>query len=343
MKSDTDQGKSASWRLFLGDPDRKGTPPITMPAAPPWRQPRAPHELAVEYDGKRGELSPATLQRGAAYQATPEIVQMVNAALHLRRPLLVTGAPGTGKSSLIDAVAVELGLGEPLRWPVNSRSTLQEALYNYDAIGRAQHRAHATGSSDGLKDEDFIELGPLGTALVPATRPRPLLIDEMDKADIDLANDLLNVLEEGQFHIRELSRMAGDSYKVRMFGSTERVTVAKGRVERHEFPLLIITSNGERSFPPAFLRRCLQITMPDPGSDVQRLSRIVEAQLGEHIASQAGAIIDGFVQKSIAGETVATDQLLNAIQLVFASPGMTGVERDTMVERLTISLTGAPQ
>jgi MoxR-like ATPase len=330
-----------SWILFHGD--RQEHKLAKMPKSPPWREPRAPKDVAEKYDHMRRELSPATLQRGTTYQATDEIVQMVNAALHLRRPLLVTGAPGTGKSSLIDAVAVELGLGEPLRWPVNSRSTLQEGLYNYDAIGRAQHRAIQDHSDEVLKDEDFFRLGPLGTALVPALRPRPLLIDEMDKADVDLANDLLHVLEEGQFDIRELSRMSGGPYNVRMYGSTDKIEIVHGTVERFEFPLLIITSNGERGFPPAFLRRCLQIKMPDPGRDVQRLTRIVEAQLGEEAASQATDIIKRFVDKVSAGETVATDQLLNAIQLVTGAYGMSKEEQDDMVERLTTSLRGHTQ
>ncbi|AVR96913.1 AAA family ATPase [Pseudoduganella armeniaca] len=327
-----------SWRLFHGD--RASHPLRAMPEAPPWRKPRADPKLARAYDDKRPEMSEATRQRGITYQASEEIVQMVNAALHLRRPLLVTGAPGTGKSSLIDAVALELGLGEPLRWPVNSRSTLREALYNYDAIGRAQHRANRQEDADALKDEDFLELGPLGTALVPALRPRPLLIDEMDKADVDLANDLLNVLEEGQFHIRELSRLPKESYAVRMFGSEQKVEVVKGSVARYEFPLLIITSNGERGFPPAFLRRCLQVKMPDPASDVQRLTEIVAAHLDRDTALQAKSIIRQFVDKAAAGETVATDQLLNAVQLVFGGYRLTEADRDAMVERLMVSLAG---
>jgi MoxR-like ATPase len=341
MTSVTEQAEQLSWRLFEGNNQVHALD--NMPPAPPWRQPRADEAAARKYDEVREPLSAATAKRGSAYQATPEIVQMVNAALHLRRPLLVTGAPGTGKSSLIDAVAYELGLGEPSRWPVNSRSTLREALYNYDAIGRAQHRTDQTP----LKDEDYIELGPLGTALVPAIKPRPLLIDEMDKADVDLANDLLHVLEEGYFHIRELSRMArsddDSTHHIRMFGSTNKVEVAKGKVERYEFPFLIITSNGERSFPPAFLRRCLQIKMPDPGRDVERLTRIVRAHLNDPIATDAKPLIERFAAKAAGGENVATDQLLNAIQLVFGGYGMTEPERQAMIERLTSSLTGPAQ
>lgn len=322
------------WQLFNGDVN--SAPLTNMPPAPPWRQPRAAIEEAKLFDTAREVVSAATEQRGIAYQASPEIVQMVNAALHLRRPLLVTGAPGTGKSSLIDAIAVKLDLGEPLRWPVNSRSTLREGLYNYDAIARVQQR----NGGQVLQEGDFIELGPLGTALVPAIRPRPLLIDEMDKADVDLANDLLNVLEEGQFHIRELSRLATPEHNVRMFGSTDTYKVKSGKVVRYEFPLLIITSNGERGFPPAFLRRCLQLKMPDPSNDVHRLAKIVRAHLGDDIAERATSIIQEFSAKAGTGEMVATDQLLNALQLVFAGHSMNDSDRHTMVARLLTSLNG---
>ena len=106
---------------------------------------------------------------GRAYQFTPEIIDVVNAALYLRRPLLVTGVPGSGKSSLLDAIAYELRLGEPLRWSVTSRSTLKDGLYLYDAIGRLQdQKAVAT---QGTAITPYLRLGPLGTALVPTAAP----------------------------------------------------------------------------------------------------------------------------------------------------------------------------
>ncbi|WP_229904935.1 AAA family ATPase [Lentzea cavernae] len=127
---------------------------------------------------------------------------MVNSSIHLRRPLLVTGAPGTGKSSLAYLIARELGLGPVLRWPVSSRTTLSQGLFLYDAIARVQAAAHEGEPDIG----EFIHLGPLGTALLAADLPRVLLIDELDKGDIDLPNDLLNVFEEGEYEIPELVR-----------------------------------------------------------------------------------------------------------------------------------------
>jgi hypothetical protein len=133
-----------------------------------------------------------------------------NAALYLRRPLLLTGSPGAGKSTLAHAVAYELGLGRVLHWPIVSRSTLQDGLYRYDAIARLQDNqiaAHSgTAPPGGIGS--YIRLGPLGTALLPTAKPRVLLIDELDKSDIDLPNDLLNVMEEGEYGIPELERLA---------------------------------------------------------------------------------------------------------------------------------------
>ena len=117
----------------------------------------------------------------------------------------------------------ELKLGPVLYWPINSRSTLTEGLYGYDAIGRLHEtsvqQASAAGSGDTHAGESekhgtppdigsYITLGPLGTALLPSDRPRVLLIDEIDKGDIDLPNDLLNIFEEGRYTIPELARLA---------------------------------------------------------------------------------------------------------------------------------------
>jgi MoxR-like ATPase len=269
-----------------------------LPPPPPWRQRSAE---------RRDE-------RGNEFKPSDDMIEMVNAALLLRRPLLITGKPGTGKSSLIYAVARELQLGPVLRWPVTSRATLKGALYEYDAIGRMQ----AANLNDGKSDiGDFIRLGALGTALIPIDRPRALLIDEIDKADIDLPNDLLDVFEEGEFEIPELSRLKDDKpVKVRTFDGND-YEVNKGRVRSNEFPFVILTSNGERDFAPAFLRRCLQLDVAEPTTE--ELTRIVEAHLAdsftETIKEQVEELIHDFVQKR-TNQVLSTDQLLNAVFLV---------------------------
>jgi MoxR-like ATPase len=253
----------------------------------------------------------------------------VNTALHLRRPLLVTGDPGAGKSTLARAIAHELTLGEVLHWPINSRSMLESALYRYDAVGRlrdttmAGQRVEAAESDIGR----YIRLGPLGTAFAaPAGKPRVLLIDELDKSDIDLPNDLLNVFEEGEFEIPELTRLAqtteaGRTVEVGLTGAAGpagRTSVTDGIVRCTDFPVVVITSNGEREFPPAFLRRCVRLRLTPPGVEV--LDRIIEKHLSglpDHSTPAEGepeSLAEEFVHRQRRGQ-LATDQLLNAAYL----------------------------
>ncbi len=159
-----------------------------IPPAPPWR---------VFDRSAASEPDP--------FRTTEAMVDAVNAALTLRRPLLLTGRPGSGKSSLIESVARQLDLGPVLRWPITSRSTVDDALYRYDAMGRLYAERLNDGEPTAISD--YLRLGPLGTALLPSSRPRALLIDEIDKGDIDLPNDLLNVFERGEFEIKELARL----------------------------------------------------------------------------------------------------------------------------------------
>lgn len=296
------------WLAYTG----RGTPEgdvesRRLPDPPPWRQ------------------FLRTSARGSTYQVGDAEAKQVNAALYLRRPLLVTGGPGTGKSSLAYSVAAELGLGDVLRWPVGSKTTMQAGLYQYDAIGRLQEanlreiearagRAPATPVDIG----SYVRLGPLGTALLPVSRPRVLLVDEFDKSDIDLPNDLLDVFEEGEYEIPELARLPRDQGPVTVMTADPGGTaeIAGGRVRCDAFPLVIITSNGEREFPAAFLRRCLRLNLEPAGED--KLARIVEAHLGADARGQYHEVITNFLDRRENGE-LATDQLLNAIYLRFRS------------------------
>lgn len=333
---------SATWRIFQGT-RTPGDRLTELKAPPPWRPRRGAvlQERTWPVDAEQDKaLPPATRQRGGRFYSSEHVIDMVNAALYLRRPLLVTGAPGSGKSSLIDAVAYELRMGVPLRWSVTSRSTLRDALYQYDAIGRLQQPEAAGQARVG----DFVRLGPLGTALLPTTRPRALLIDEIDKSDIDLPNDLLNVFEEGEFDIPELSRLGKDKSEEVFTADRDqpRVTITGGVVSACEFPLMILTSNGEREFPAAFLRRCLRLQMPNPTGQLpeddndhwQRLDAIIDLHFAPQERTHAESIIAAFKRTASSRKEVATDQLLNAIYFVMSSQLDPGGNRDRLIGEL---------
>lgn len=280
---------------------------------------------------------------GLKFQPPLGLTDAVNAALSIRRPLLLTGAPGSGKSTVIESVAEELKLGNVLRWHITSRSTLNDALYRYDVLGRIHEQqlrslGHETETVDDIAP--FLQLGPLGTALV-ARRPRALLIDEIDKSDLDLPSDLLDVLERGEFEIPELARYKVETVPVRIWDSEETCTLRRGKVRCAEFPFIVMTSNEERDFPAAFLRRCIRFPMPEP--DEETIRKIVYAHLDMVLPSSGSMaeLVSSFVTRLRAGENLAIDQLLNAVFLLSGQAVPEGPQRDEIVALLLRELTRA--
>jgi MoxR-like ATPase len=310
------------WNIFTGTgiPSADADAWRAIPDPPPWRS-----RLSTE----------------TRFVPTPELLEAVNAALHLRRPLLLTGPPGSGKSTLINVIAGELQLGPPLEWHVTSRSTLSDALYQYDALGRL----HATqiapsGSISADRVDQFVTLGPLGTALASKERPRAVLIDEIDKGDLDLPGDLLHVLDLGEFDIPPLVRDSRDTTSqpkesvIHRVRGADRATydIADGVVRRTHLPVIVLTSNGERTFPPPFLRRCIRFEMPTPSESF--LEEVVAAHLGD-AAEQQRSTIQDFAARLTAGQNLALDQLLGLIYLV-TGEAAPGTEARSRIEQILL-------
>jgi MoxR-like ATPase len=313
----------SEWRIFKGDTHKSktvtGKRRAVFPDPPAWRVPGATRENVL----------------AATFRPTEPLIDAVNAAIYLRRPLLVTGKPGTGKSSLIYAVARELGLGKVLKWSINSKSVLRDGLYSYDALARLQHiheqqADKATGKTDQGKTATrsnadlslFLTLGPLGSALASASAPRALLVDEIDKSDVDLPNDLLDVLDTGRFRIPELERLRKNEPIPIKAVDGEVIPITGGDVVFSEFPLMVMTSNGERDFPGPFLRRCVQFELDEPSRD--ELAGIVAAHFPTlvekdgNVSPKALDLIGKFIQQRDS-MALATDQVLNAFQVIHNS------------------------
>ncbi|MDO4968951.1 MAG: MoxR family ATPase [Comamonadaceae bacterium] len=178
------------------------------------------------------------------YVATQDLMLAVNAAIQLQRPLLIKGEPGTGKTMLAKAVAAALGM-PLLQWHIKSTTKAQQGLYEYDAVSRL--RDSQLGDERTRDIRNYIVKGVLWQAFT-ADQPVVLLIDEIDKADIEFPNDLL----------RELDRMEFYCYE------TREMIRAKHR------PLVFITSNNEKELPDAFLRRCFFHYIKFPDADTMR-------------------------------------------------------------------------
>lgn len=196
------------------------------------------------------------------YLTDPALESAVNCALALQKPLLVRGEPGTGKTLLAEAVAENLRT-RLIHWSIKSTTKAESGLYHYDAVSRLYDSRFQ--DRDVTDIEHYIRLGPLGEAFTAQERV-VLLIDEVDKADIEFPNDLLHELDRMSFTIRE----------------TGREVIARHR------PVVIITSNNEKELPDPFLRRCIfhYLEFPQP-EFMQRILDVHHPNLEKEIAFQA--------------------------------------------------------
>jgi MoxR-like ATPase len=185
----------------------------------------------------------------SSYIVADELALAVNAAVTLEKPLLLKGEPGTGKTKLAEELAASLGV-PLLRWQIKSTTKAQQGLYEYDAVSRL--RDSQLGSDKVHDISNYIKPGKLWQAFTAEQRP-VLLIDEIDKADIEFPNDLLHELDQMEFHVYETG---------------EQITA-------QQRPIVVITSNNEKELPDAFLRRCFfhYINFPDAAtlSDIVRV------------------------------------------------------------------------
>ena len=234
------------------------------------------------------------------YIASGPLVDAVNAAIALERPLLIKGEPGTGKTLLAQHVAEGLGLALEM-WHVKSTSKAQEGLYVYDTVQRLNDARFGDGDVANIRS--YIKLGAMGRAFTADER-RVLLIDEIDKADMEFPNDLLRELDEMRFTVME----------------TSDEIVAKQR------PLVIITSNNERELPDAFLRRCVFHFIEFPEKKLmQKIVEVHHPHLDEALLDQVLIKFFWLREQGQLRKKPSTSELIDWISVLLRS-GLTAAD-----------------
>ena len=227
------------------------------------------------------------------YVTTPDLMLAVNAAIRLQRPLLIKGEPGTGKTMLAEEVAAALGM-PLLQWHIKSTTKAQQGLYEYDAVSRLRD---SQLGDDKVKDiSNYIVKGTLWQAF-DADVPTVVLIDEIDKADIEFPNDLLRELDRMEFHVYE----------------TRETVKARHR------PIVFITSNNEKELPDAFLRRCFfhYIKFPDRDT-MQRIVDVHFPGIKKALLTEALEVFFGLREIPGLKKKPSTSELIDWLKLLVA-------------------------
>jgi len=250
------------------------------------------------------------------YVATEDLTLAVNAAVILQRPLLVKGEPGTGKTRLAQEVATALGMPY-FEWHVKSTTKAQQGLYEYDAVSRLRDSQLGDGK---VKDiGNYIVKGKLWECFDCDTTP-VLLIDEIDKADIEFPNDLLRELDQMEFYVYE----------------TKQLVKAKHR------PVIIITSNNEKELPDAFLRRCFfhYIRFPERET-MQKIVDVHHPDIKKNLLKEAMEVFFGLRELPGLKKKPSTSELIDWLKLLMAKDIDPATLRETSVKKSLPPLYGA--
>ncbi|MBL4596173.1 MAG: MoxR family ATPase [Robiginitomaculum sp.] len=250
------------------------------------------------------------------YISTDDLSVAVNAAVTLERPLLIKGEPGTGKTMLAIEVAKAMGL-ELIEWHVKSTTKAAQGLYEYDAVARLRDSQLGDPKVEDVKN--YIRKGKLWEAFEAKTRP-VLLIDEIDKADIEFPNDLLQELDRMEFHVYETGEL----------------------IKARQRPIIIITSNNEKELPDAFLRRCFFhfIRFPDEAT-MQAIVDVHFPGIKKRLVSEALQIFYDIRKAPGLKKKPSTSELLDWLKLLLSEDIDEQVLRERDPRKLIPPLHGA--